>query len=274
MREEFIYCSNDFCPDILTVELAGISYCDGTYKITRRKSDIYVLEYIIKGSGIIIDNGKEYTASENQVYLLKKGLPHRYFSSDEDPWVKIWMNLKGSLMDNLLEIYPLNEIVYSADHEIPEYFNRFHEELKSGKSAEEIHKNCSLLLHRIIMNLYYRSVAAKHQDNNDAARIKQYLEQHVLDNVSLEELSGVFYKSKAQIIRHFKKAYGITPYAYLLDLKLRYAKKLLVHTNLQIKEIGERLNFADEHYFSNCFRKAENISPSRYRYIHQKGKQG
>ena len=95
--------------------------------------------------------------------------------------------------------------------------------------------------------------------------VKRYLDQHVLDTVTLEDLSGHFFKSKAQIIRQFKKRYGITPYSYLLDIKIQYAKKLLAQTNTPIKEIAARLQFADEHYFSTYFKQVEKVSPSLYR---------
>ena len=265
MKEEFIYCSLENYTDILGIEMAGKSFCDSSYQIARQKSDIYVLEYVLSGSGTIIHNGQRYTASAGEVYLLHKGAQHRYFSSKEDPWVKIWMNLKGTLMEHLLEIYPIDQIVYPGNELLLNYFNSFHQELTSGKPPQEIQKSCALLLHGIISSLYYGTLSMHQQEPDDALRIKRYLDQHVLDSVTLEELCNHFFKSKAQIIRQFKKKYGITPYSYLLEIKLQYAKKLLTQTNTSIKEIASRLQFADEHYFSTYFKEVEKISPSSYR---------
>lgn len=54
-------------------ELIGISYCDGTYLIQRKNSRLYVLEYVIAGTGTIIIDGKQYTASAGDIYLLQAG---------------------------------------------------------------------------------------------------------------------------------------------------------------------------------------------------------
>src|SRR5262249_27175990 len=146
------------------------------------------------------------------MYLLHKGTQHRYYSSKEDPWVKIWMNLKGSLLEHLLEVYPLEQVVYPGSQQILDCFHTFQQELSSGKPSEEIQKTCALLLHRIISDVYYNTLSSQQQETDDALKIKRYLDQHVLDSITLEDLCSHFYKSKAQIIRQFKKRYGITPY--------------------------------------------------------------
>jgi AraC-like DNA-binding protein len=265
MKEEFIYCPLENCTDILWIDMAGKSICDGSYSISRQKSEVYVLEYVLEGTGTIIHNGHKYTASAGEMYLLHKGAQHQYYSSKEAPWVKIWMNLKGTLMEHLLEVYPIERIVYPGDGQILDCFHSFHLELTSGKSPQEIQKACALLLHGIISAAYFGTLSLQQQEPDEALKIKRYLDQHVLDSVTLEDLCRHFFKSKAQIIRQFKKKYGITPYAYLLDIKLQYAKKLLSHTNVSIKEIAARLQFADEHYFSTYFRQVEKVSPSQYR---------
>jgi AraC-like DNA-binding protein/mannose-6-phosphate isomerase-like protein (cupin superfamily) len=265
MKEEFIYCPLENSTEILGIDMAGKSYCDGSYHISRQKSEIFVLEYVLSGSGTIIQNGHQYTASAGEIYLLHKGSRHDYYSAKDNPWVKIWINLKGTLIEHLLEVYPLEQVVYPGNDQVLEYFYTFHQELTSGKPPQELQKSCALLLHSILSSLYFGTLSLHQQEPDDALKIKRYLDQHVLDSVTLDDLCDHFFKSKTQIIRQFKKKYGITPYSYLLDIKLQYAKKLLTQTNVPIKEIASRLQFADEHYFSTYFKQVENLSPSLYR---------
>ena len=81
----------------------------------------------------------------------------------------------------------------------------------------------------------------------------------------MSELSSLIKRSESQTIRIFKDAYGITPYAYLIEKKISLAKKLLTGTNLTVKEISEKLAFADEYYFSNLFKQKVGTSPSSFR---------
>jgi len=43
------------------------------------------------------------------------------------------------------------------------------------------------------------------------------------------------------------------------------AKRLLVNFNLSIQEVADRLNFADNSYFTKFFKKQEGLSPEQFR---------
>ena len=62
------------------VVLCGTSYCDSLYKINRPKSKFGTMEYVIAGSGTIYLNGKKYTASAGDTYLLPPNADQFYYS--------------------------------------------------------------------------------------------------------------------------------------------------------------------------------------------------
>ena len=53
--------------------IAGISYPNPNYHIINALSDIFVFEYIIKGSGTVIHNGEIYYPKAGDVYILHEG---------------------------------------------------------------------------------------------------------------------------------------------------------------------------------------------------------
>ena len=57
----------------------------------------------------------------------------------------------------------------------------------------------------------------------------------------------------------------MTPYAYVLGKRIDLSKKLLVDTNLTVKQIADKLCFTDEYYFSNLFKRKVGVSPAAYR---------
>ena len=71
--------------------------------------------------------------------------------------------------------------------------------------------------------------------------------------------------SPSQLTRVFQREYGMTPYAYFLSRKLALAQNLLRNSSLPIREIADRLQFTDEHYFSALFRQKTGVSPGAYR---------
>ena len=70
------------------IEMAGISYCDGSYKITRNSSRFYVFEYILKGIGTVEINSEKFYPEEGDIYILPKESNHVYYSDSKKPWTK------------------------------------------------------------------------------------------------------------------------------------------------------------------------------------------
>lgn len=248
------------------IEMAGISYCDGTYKIERKNSNLYCFEYIIKGKGTVIINDEVYTPVEGDIYILQKGSNHKYYSDKENPWIKIWFNIKGNLIDQLMQVYKLNKIHHIPNLDLKELFLKFISTSKSTTdSTEEIFNKAAIIFHEIILNIHSRVKVLKVARDPLALTLKEYLDKHVEDNVSLQNLSDLIFKSVSQTIRLFKREFGITPYDYLLLNRIETAKLLLLNSNMQINEIAFKLNFSDEHYFSNYFKTKVGLSPLKFR---------
>ena len=81
----------------------------------------------------------------------------------------------------------------------------------------------------------------------------------------VSDLARVASLSASQLTRVFRDAYGQSPYDYVLARKIDTACRLLLNTGMSVKEVAYRLNFVDEHYFSNVFSKRMGMPPGRYR---------
>lgn len=68
--------------------------------------------------------------------------------------------------------------------------------------------------------------------------------------------------------RRFKKEIGVTPAAYLTQLRVEHAKRLLAlddRGGYTIKQIGLMSGFHDPYYFSRVFKKVTGVSPNEYK---------
>ena len=77
-------------------------------------------------------------------------------------------------------------------------------------------------------------------------------------------------KSQEYVSRAFTKYYRVTPSAFVLDLRLRYAANLLVISNLPITEICYDSGFENLAWFYKAFGKKFGNTPLKYRKEHQK----
>ena len=261
-REEFINIPV-FDEDLpFRVELAGISYCSGTYKIERKKSDIMCIEYILSGCGTIKTSKETFYPAQGDSYFLLPGEDHFYYSDAEDPWVKIWINVSGPLIDALVDVYRLRETTVIRCNSMP-YIEKIHKLMEnSDLQPKETALKSAIYFHELLQFLADNKEKVA---STPAETIKNYIDKNVYSPITIDELSKIIYKSPAQTIRIFKKAYGMTPYEYYMDNRIKKAIQLLKNTTFSVKEIAFELGFGDEHYFSGVIRKKTGKKPTDFR---------
>jgi AraC-like DNA-binding protein len=91
------------------------------------------------------------------------------------------------------------------------------------------------------------------------------MDAHYNDEITLEDIGVVAAMNSQHFLRMFKQVYGITPHQYLIDLKLRKAKEMLVGTGLTINEICQTIGFESVFSFSILFKGRFGVPPSGFR---------
>lgn len=220
-------------------------------------------EYVLEGEGEILLDGAWHTASAGQVYILRRGEKHRYRANPGNPWKKLWINYVADYISPLLDAYGIKSGVYSAE-DARIYFEQAFEYASGGAPYTNFSYNIAQCVHNIINTVALESS----RENSDRYRIREALNGSVYEKADLDVISERLHISKSNIIRIFKKSYGVTPYEYLVSLKIATAKILLKDTQMTIKEIAEKLCFSDEHYFSNVFLRRTGSRPREYRRSH------
>ncbi|MCU6709280.1 response regulator [Paenibacillus sp. J5C_2022] len=95
--------------------------------------------------------------------------------------------------------------------------------------------------------------------------IAQYIDQHYLEDISLQNVAARFFLSREYIARKFKQEYGMTLLEYLTRIRIDKAKLLLHNPHLRIAQVAEMVGYQDEKYFSRVFKKLEGMNPGEFR---------
>ena len=96
-------------------------------------------------------------------------------------------------------------------------------------------------------------------------RIIAEIRAHYTEDISLSEYALKYDMSLASLSSQLKEKLSMNYSDYLTSLRLQRAKTLLKEPNLSIQEIAEQSGYTDYFYFTKVFKKAEGISPSKYR---------
>jgi transcriptional regulator GlxA family with amidase domain len=97
-------------------------------------------------------------------------------------------------------------------------------------------------------------------------RVREFIEAHLDENLSISALAGVVGLSKYYFARAFKQSMGMTPHDYVMQCRVRRAQELLASTDLPVSEIAIAVGFADQSHCARRFREHVGMTPSRYRW--------
>ena len=98
---------------------------------------------------------------------------------------------------------------------------------------------------------------------------KQYIDNEYNEPITLSQLAKKAGYSKEAYCRLFKRTYGKSPIEYLINIRLFYAKKILLTTKRSIYDIALSCGFNNDTYFYTVFMKKEGMSPNKYRKSHK-----
>ena len=91
--------------------------------------------------------------------------------------------------------------------------------------------------------------------------ILQYLNLHLTEPLSIDELASRFYISKYHMMRRFKEETGYTIHSYIAEKRLLLARQLL-STGQPVTEVCYQAGYQDYSTFSRAYRKRFGASPS------------
>ena len=266
MNNEFIiFVPPDDENDVFCITLAGITYKNPDYRVIRNNSKQFTLEYVISGEGTVVDNTQTYHVAKGDMYMLQPGANHYYYSSSQNPWEKIWINAHGTLIENLTRTYGIHStVLFEKTNGYPLLKKAVDICCNHTLSASQINNEIALIFQELVI-LMSNCVKKTNHISKEANILKNYLNMHINENITISELSRLILRSESQTIRIFKKYFNDTPYEYLMKNKIYRAKTLLQNTNMKVKDIAFSLGFCDEHYFSKIFKQRTFQTPKEFR---------
>ena len=96
-------------------------------------------------------------------------------------------------------------------------------------------------------------------------RAVQYLQYNAARPIKLQEVAEAAAVSQRHLERVFFEVCGLSPIAYLLELRLRHASLLLRGTSKTVAEIAGECGFEDPSYFARVFKRKYGAPPNQCR---------
>ena len=96
----------------------------------------------------------------------------------------------------------------------------------------------------------------------------QYIAEHSHEAIGIDDVAAHVDRSRSYITRRFREEIGLSINEYIIETKIRDAKRLLRYSDRSLGEIAAILAFSSQAYFQTVFRKKTGLTPGEYRKKH------
>nr|WP_298412466.1 AraC family transcriptional regulator [uncultured Halomonas sp.] len=100
-------------------------------------------------------------------------------------------------------------------------------------------------------------------ENHKISRAAEFISEHCVEALTLEMIAGAAGMSPSHLIRAFKRRYGMTPHAYLINRRVQYGLARLRRGHA-IAEVALEAGFADQAHFQRTFKRLVAATPRQY----------
>lgn len=117
----------------------------------------------------------------------------------------------------------------------------------------------------LLATLLNRIDNRKPNDASIFSRIKFYIDNYYMTNITVESLAKSYFYTPTHFIRAFKKAVGIHPKQYILSKRLDASINYLENTALPFRAIAKNVGFNNNSDFSSFIKRMTGLSPTQIR---------
>lgn len=221
-----------------------------------------ILMLILDGSGIVRVDQRIIPVTFGDLLIFNGDSSHII---SNDLWRVCYMVLDGENIYKLISsifngknLYHISKIDY-----IYGLFRQIYRTMDSNMCSYL--DSCGYLLHLFSEIIKYDT--KEELTDYFEPRILNYIENHYMIDISVEDMAEYCGYSPSSFIRKFKKIFGETPHEYLNFKRITYAKELLAIGELPIKDIAEVVGYNSFSNFCVAFKNKENMTPKQYQNI-------
>lgn len=233
--------------------------------------DSWLLVFTMAGRGLFRAGLRDYELTPENVVLVEPGTLTDFSGSGKSGWNFYWVIFHSA--DNwrpylqwptagpgVRQLELTGEAVTDLGLTLSQLYNNY---IGSGRLKPELD-------HNLMEQLLLRCANCLTSDNSKTldTRIRAaraYIDEHYTSDITLADVAAASNLSPSRLSGLFKSETGSSVMAYRNELRLVKAAQLLLHSNLRIADIGSRVGYPEQAFFSRIFRKHLGMSPRQYR---------
>jgi AraC-like DNA-binding protein len=254
----------------LIVYQCGMQKCKPSHSYGPAVRDHFLIHFILEGQGTFYVDGKSYSLSKNEGFLICPDVVTYYEADKDNPWIYSWVGFKGIKAEAYLRMAML-------DRARPVFQNKDSSIMK--KCLEDMRKAAGLkygsdLRLQGLLGIFL-SELIEIAENSDAQgsnykeiyikKTLQFIETNYSREIRIADIAKYVGLNKNYFSSFFKESLKISPQEYLIRYRINKACELMRNEALSISDVSRSVGYNDPLGFSKIFRKVQGCSPRQYR---------
>ncbi len=259
----------------LEIVCGGVERTHSEYVVDRSDFPYFAIEFVAEGEGDLTINGRQHVLSAGTVFAYGPETPHVIRNRATHGMRKYYVDFVGTRAPKLLREAGLwhkannySAISVGGLHELADVFEMLIREANhSGPMVASICESLTQLLLQKIRQLRLPEGSEMSTANVTYERVRRHIEDHFLRLHTVQDVAHDCNITPVYLSRLFGRFSDCGAYHYLIRRKMNYAAGLLANEGLLVKEVAQRLEFADAFQFSRAFKRIYGISPTKLKSV-------
>ncbi len=215
----------------------------------------------ISGKGKFLVGDEWITLPPNHIFIYYPGDTHDV-RAITDVWSYNWITFDHKDITHWFNGFGITERIFQASQCPQSLFIKIRNAVTMGTAEGE--RTAASLAHNLLVKASSRHGITTPSSNS--IRTKALLEHNFMRvDIGIKEVAEELKVHRSTLFRQFTTAYGLTPSAYLRNLRIQHGLFLLRQGNTSIQDIAWQSGFTDANYFARAVRASTGLSPLEFR---------
>ncbi len=241
-----------------------------THEYPLHTHDALVIAVTEQGGSIVRSRGELQDATPSTLFVFNPEEPHGGWMGRSERWRYRSLYLTRQALHRLAEELGIAEVPYFtrntfADPDLIRAFQAMHEALEEGR---DVFRERELLVDGF--GELFRRHGSGHSRMDGGRRdwpvfrrVRERMRAEHGRELRLEDLAAEVGLTSFQLIGLFKRCIGMTPHAYLIQVRLGMACRRLRHLEA-IAEVATNVGFYDQSALNRHFKRCYGITPLQF----------
>ena len=255
-------------------------------KVEMHSHDFYELYFFLHGKASYIVDERKYSLSAGDVLLISPSNLHQLNikdTSESYERIVLWINPEylneistestdlsvcfKIANDEAMHLIRNNKLSIYLKDEFRSLINNDNKRVYGSDIESEIHlKNILIKISEYLLNIDESIDLSK--ENKIVTSAIDYINSHLMDDLSLDLLSKELFINKYYLSHLFKEHTNISPHKYILKRRLMQSKELIKKGN-KINSVYKECGFKDYTHFFKAFKDEYKLTPKEYQLLNK-----